>query len=191
MTPLVLGLNGSPRRDGNSDTLLREALRGAQEQGARVTVFDLAFLNISPCKACEECFSNGDCVIRDDMDRVYAALEEADHVIVASPIYFSGMSSYAKLAVDRSQALWARRKVLDRARRPGTGSIVLCAAQPDARFDNAVSELRAFLLGIGIAPGAVLKVPGAEGRSFAAGRPDILERARELGRDAVSTNPGP
>ncbi len=188
---LVVGLNGSPRRNGNSARLLDEALRSAQSAGANVLRFDLAFMNISPCRACEDCFADGECVIRDDMDAVYEALENADAVIVASPIYFSGMSSYAKIAVDRCQALWARRKILKSARRPGAGAIMLVAAQPNAKFDNAVSELRAFLIGIGIAPGEVLKVAGADSSSYSADRPDVLAQASDLGKKLVSSISGP
>lgn len=188
---LVVGLNGSPRRNGNSATLLDQALRAAEASGAQAVRLDLAFMDISPCKACEDCFADGECVIRDDMDRVYQLLEEADAVIVASPIYFSGMSSCAKLAVDRCQALWARRKVLKKERRPGVGAIILTAAQPNAKFDNAVSELRAFLIGIGITPGTVLRVAGADHISYSAERPDILEEARDLGRGLLSSISGP
>jgi len=188
---LVVGLNGSPRRNGNSAALLEHALLAAEGSGATTIRFDLAFMNVSPCKACEDCFSGGECVIRDDMDALYEALEEADAVIMASPIYFSGMSSYAKIAVDRCQALWARRKVLMAGRRPGTGAMMLVAAQPNARFDNAISELRAFLIGIGVTPGEVLKVAGAGRPSFSAEHPEVLARARELGRSALSSISGP
>jgi len=192
MTPFVVGLNGSPRREGNSATLLGEALQGAEAHGARTARFDLAFMNISPCTACDECFSFGECVLEDDMSLLYKALEEADVVIICSPIYFSGISSYTKLAVDRCQALWARRKVLRIPRRPGRGAIVLCAAQPAARFDNAVSELRAFLLGIGITPKEVMRVPGAGTRTYVRESEELRASARALGRAMVNlTNPGP
>jgi len=192
MTPLVVGLNGSPRQDGNSATLLGEALQGAEERGARTARFDLAFLDISPCTACDKCFSFGECVLEDDMRPLYNSLEEADAVIVCSPIYFSGISTYTKIAVDRCQALWARRKVLRVPRRPGRGAIVLCAAQPAARFDNAVSELRAFLLGIGIAPTEVMRVPGAGTRTHVRDDEGLRASARALGRAMVElTGPGP
>lgn len=187
---LVVGLNGSPRR-GNSSTLLDEALAAAKSSGAEVLRLDLASLNISPCRACEDCFKDGECVIRDDMDLLYTALEEADAIIVASPIYFSGMSSYVKLAVDRSQALWARRQVLRTPRKPGVGAIMLTAAQPNAKFDNAVSELRAFLIGIGASPQEVLKVAGADHASYVSEQPGVLERAGELGKGLLTSIVGP
>lgn len=191
MSLLVVGLNGSPRRGGNSDALLSEALSSAERSGARTVRFDLAFMDISPCRACEDCFSDGECVIRDDMDLLYRTLEEADAVIIASPIYFSGMSSYAKIAVDRCQALWARRKMLNTPRKRGVGAIVLTAAQPDARFDNAISELRAFLIGIGIVPVEVLKVAGASGPTYVSQHPEELARVRELVSGLISPISGP
>lgn len=181
---LVVGLNGSPRRPGNSDTLLREVLRGAEEEGARTMRFDLAFMEIAPCKACQDCFAEGRCVLQDGMSPLYEALEAADAVVVASPIYFSGMSAQTKAAVDRCQALWARRQVLKLPRRPGVGAIILSAARHEARFDNALSELRAFLIGIGLRPIGKLTFGGSE-KAGAAERPEVLAEARELGAALV------
>ena len=183
---LLVGLNGSPRRGGNSATLLAEALAGGADSGAETLRFDLAFMDIAPCRACEACFSDGECVIEDGMTDLYQALERADAIIVASPIYFSGMSAQTKAAVDRCQALWARRQVLKLSRPPARGGIILCAAQPRARFDNAASELRAFLFGIGAEPERTLTFPGMEGPSAARERPDLLSQARELGRALTS-----
>ncbi len=182
---MMLGLNGSPRRQGNTETLLREALRGAEAAGANTMQFNLAFLEISPCKACQQCFSDGKCVILDEMFRLYDLLEQADAVIVASPIYFSGVSAQTKIAVDRCQALWARRHVLKRPRKVGVGGIILTAAQTQARFDNALSELRAFLTGIGLRPDKQLTLGGLEGKGAAAERPDALVQAYEMGREMV------
>ncbi|MBN1109493.1 MAG: flavodoxin family protein [Methanomassiliicoccales archaeon] len=188
---LVVGLNGSPRRQGSSDALLRAALRGAEEEGARTARFDLAFMGIAPCRACEGCFEKGECVQDDDMSELYEALEAADAVLVASPIYFSGMSAQTKVAVDRCQALWARRQVLGMPRRPGVGAIMLSAARQDARFDNALSELRAFLIGIGLRPMGELTLGGSD-QVGASERPEVLAEARELGRRLVlALSPGP
>jgi multimeric flavodoxin WrbA len=193
LTLLLLGLNGSPRRQGNTEMLLAEALQGAEEQGANVLQFNLAFMEISPCEACEECFTDGDCIVLDEMCRLYDALEQADAVIVASPIYFSGMSAQTKMAVDRCQALWARRNLLKIPRKPGIGGIILAAAQPQAKFENALSELRAFMIGIGIRPVSALTVPGLDGKGSAKERPEALSSARSLGKELVKTftNAGP
>jgi multimeric flavodoxin WrbA len=108
----VLGLFGSPRRGGNTELLLEEALKGAAGQGARTEGIRLCDYRITPCKECLSCFNDGACVIADDMREIYPRLLEADIVILASPIFFYGITAWAKAMVDRCQALWARKYVL-------------------------------------------------------------------------------
>ncbi len=108
----VLGLYGSPRRGGNTELLLDEALKGVAAQGARAEGIRLCDFRITPCKECLSCFNDGACVIADDMQGIYPRLLEADVVILASPIFFYGITAWAKALVDRCQALWARKYVL-------------------------------------------------------------------------------
>ena len=108
----VLGLYGSPRKGGNTELLLDEALKGAAEQGARAEGIRLCDFRITPCEECLSCFKDGVCVIDDDMKGIYLRLLEADVVILASPIFFYGITAWAKALVDRCQALWARKYVL-------------------------------------------------------------------------------
>ena len=70
----VLGIFGSPRRGGNTDLLLEEALRGAEKEGAKVERLYLSDSTISPCKECHGCDNTGNCVILDDMQRIYPKL---------------------------------------------------------------------------------------------------------------------
>jgi multimeric flavodoxin WrbA len=192
MSMLVLGLNGSPRRLGNSETLLKEALRGTEAEGANVLQFNLAFMEISPCEACEECFRDGECVLLDEMCRLYDVLDQADAMIISSPIYFSGMSSQLKIVVDRCQVIWARRALLKNERKPGIGSIILVGAQPQARFDNALSELRTFLTGIGLRPTYQLTYGGMDRRDAASRDAKALSEAFEMGRKmGRQLTPGP
>jgi len=108
----VLGLFGSPRKGGNTDLLLDEALKGAAAEGAMVEGIHLSDCRIAPCRECLNCFKDGTCVIADEMQGVYPRLLEADIVILASPIFFYGITGWAKAMVDRVQALWARKYVL-------------------------------------------------------------------------------
>ena len=189
---LVVGLNGSPRHPGNTEILLNEALKGTGKD-AKTVRFDIAFMDVAPCQACEDCFKDGECVLTDEMDKLYDLLEMADVIIVASPIYFSGMSAQTKCMVDRCQALWVRRHLLKLNRRPGVGGIILAAAQPQAKFDNALSELRAFLIGIGVRPTGSITVGGLERRGAVSERPEALSQAFSLGQELVRSfnSPGP
>jgi multimeric flavodoxin WrbA len=109
----VLGIYGSPRRGGNTDVLLDEALKGAKEAGAKVESFRVCDFRITPCRGCHDCAKKGICVIKDEMQRIYPRLLEADVVILASPIYFYGVTGWTKALIDRCQALWARKYTLN------------------------------------------------------------------------------
>jgi multimeric flavodoxin WrbA len=108
----VLGLFGSPRKGGNTDLLLGEALKGAAAEGATVEGIHLSDYEITPCRECLCCFKGGVCVIEDEMQQIYPRLLDADIVILASPIFFYGITGWAKAMVDRVQALWARKYAL-------------------------------------------------------------------------------
>jgi len=108
----VLGIAGSPRRGGNTDLLLAEFMRGAASKGVEVKTFVLNDLDIAPCQHCDACLKAGKCRIDDDMQMVYRELEQADLIVLASPIQFTGVTAQMKTMIDRLQALWARKYVL-------------------------------------------------------------------------------
>ena len=108
----VLGILGSPRRGGNSETLLKAFLQGAAAGGAEVEEVLLRDLKISPCLEIYHCFKDGTCPIKDDMRELYGKLLAADVVVLATPVFFYGVSAQAKTMIDRTQALWARRYVM-------------------------------------------------------------------------------
>ncbi|MDE6318199.1 MAG: flavodoxin family protein, partial [Lachnospiraceae bacterium] len=89
----ILILCGSPHREGTSNTLVKEFIKGAEEAGHRTTVYDCARGNIHPCLGCECCGMNGDCVQKDDGNEVLKKLLAADAVVFATPVYYFGMSA--------------------------------------------------------------------------------------------------
>ena len=100
---LVVALSGSPRAGSNTDALVEAALLGAREAGADTLHLAARDLAATPCQACgPDPTAPGEyCIFRDDMDRVYAALERATGILVATPVYFSGVSAQLKLVIDR------------------------------------------------------------------------------------------
>lgn len=108
----VLGIAGSPRRDGNTDHLLQQVIAGASSQGAETKTVTLSELNISPCRHCDGCIKTGKCVVDDDMQWLHIDLREADHIVLASPIFFMGVTAQTKAMIDRCQALWVIKYVL-------------------------------------------------------------------------------
>ena len=109
----ALGLQGSPRKKGNSDILLTRFMGELERLGCQTQVLDITRRHIEPCREISVCETNGYCPIEDDMaTEVYPLLREADIVVAASPIFFYNVSAQLKAVIDRSQALWARKYAL-------------------------------------------------------------------------------
>jgi arsenate reductase len=109
----VLGLMGSPRKQGNTNLLLEAFLEGAQAKGAEILNVDVPSKHITPCQGCRFCEKQGFCRLQDDdMGEMNYLLRRADIVALATPIFFYGPSAQIKALIDRSQALWARRYIM-------------------------------------------------------------------------------
>lgn len=117
----VLGISTSPRQGGNTDLLLREALRGAESAGAQAEYLSLCGLKINPCVECYACARTGECAVRDDFQGVFAKLLEADRLVFATPVFFMGVAAQGKLLIDRCQCLWSRKYILKRPLFPDGG----------------------------------------------------------------------
>jgi multimeric flavodoxin WrbA len=100
----IVGLVGSPRKNGNVDTLIQKALEGAKSNDAQTTILYLNDLKIRGCQACCACKKTGKCAMNDDMTTVYRAIDEADAVIIGSPIYFGRFSAQLAPVMDRLYA---------------------------------------------------------------------------------------
>jgi multimeric flavodoxin WrbA len=98
----VLGIVGSPRREGNTEILVREALLAAGDAGAETEIVLLHGKTIAPCDGCHTCFQTGFCKIKDDMQPIYKQMEEADAIIFGSPVYFQNVTAQAKAVMDRT-----------------------------------------------------------------------------------------
>jgi multimeric flavodoxin WrbA len=101
----VVGFTGSPRKDSNTEIMVKEVLKGAREAGAETKVFNLSRMSITPCKACGYCKGHaGECATDDDMQIIYKEIKEADAFILGSPVYMWQMAAQAKLFTDRLYA---------------------------------------------------------------------------------------
>ena len=182
---MILGIMGSPRIKGNTDLLLDEALKGAQSQGAETEKIKVSKLKISPCQEDYGCLKDGNCTIKDDMTGVYNKLLEADGVIIASPIFFYGITSQAKALIDRCQALWVRKYVL-KQNLPGSGRkgafIAVGATKGKALFDGSKLTVKYFFEAIGAEYADELLVRGVDNKGEIKEHPAALADAFELGR---------
>ncbi len=179
----VLGIMGSPRMKSNTDLLLDEALRGVQAAGVETEKIIVDKRDIAPCREYYGCLKDGNCVIRDDMDSIYPKLVAADGVIIASPIFFYGLSAQLKALIDRTQALWARRYVLKNlpdAVRKGA-YIAVGATRGEHLFTGTILTIRYFFSAFGVEYTDELLVRGVDGRAEIKQHPDTLAQAYALG----------
>jgi multimeric flavodoxin WrbA len=110
----VLVFLGSPRKKGNSEVLTEALLEGVRNEGGMPEIIRLCDLKISPCISCGGCDKTGKCVVEDDMTPLYEKIISTDKIILASPIFFYGITAQAKAFIDRTQALWNRKRLLQR-----------------------------------------------------------------------------
>lgn len=98
---------GSPRKNGNSATLARQAASGFTSAGGSVETFYLNGMNIRPCQGCDHCRRHPEkgCFMKDDMKMIYDSLASADALLVAGPIYMFSVSAQIKLFMDRCYAV--------------------------------------------------------------------------------------
>lgn len=101
----IVVLTGSPRRNGNTNHLAGQFIKGAKEAGHEVYRFDCAQRKVSSCIACNRCGMNGQCIFNDDFEELRPHLVAADMVVFATPMYYFGFSSQFKTVIDRFYAL--------------------------------------------------------------------------------------
>ncbi len=187
----VLGLFGSPRRGGNTDILLEEALKGAEKEGAETERLFLTNFTITPCKECYGCERTGQCVIPDDMDKIYPKLLEADVIILASPIFFYGITAWAKALVDRCQAFWSRKYLL---KDPSLGKegkkrkgffISVGGTKGRKIFDGAILTAKYFFDVLNGEYVGELVFRGIDGKGDILKHPEAIREAFEAGRRLV------
>ncbi|MCX7781821.1 MAG: flavodoxin family protein [Negativicutes bacterium] len=97
----VVALLASPRKQGNTALLMQEVLKETEALGAQTEVFYLNGMDIKGCQSCFACKSQSDCVIKDDGRQVLDALNEADCVVMATPVYMWDMTAQLKTIIDR------------------------------------------------------------------------------------------
>lgn len=97
----ILVLKGNPHKNGSSNLLADEFIKGAKENNHQIEEFDVAHANIKPCLGCDHCGMNGPCIQKDDMASLKEKILESDMLVFVTPLYYFGMSAQLKLVIDR------------------------------------------------------------------------------------------
>lgn len=180
---------GSPRKKGNSATLARQLIAGAEAKRATIEEFYLHDMDIRPCTACDACRKNtsDNCMFYDDdMQFLYPKLRQANVIVIASPIYWFTVSAQTKLFMDRCYALFGPNgeKVLAMKRI----GIILTYEDSDPFTSGAVNAIRTFqdtfnYIGskiVGMVYGRASKVGEIKNNK------DLMEKAYQLGEKLAS-----
>ena len=110
MAKKVLILSGSPRKNGNSNALCKEFLRGVTDSGNVGEIINVSEKNIGYCRACYACKETGVCAINDDMAEILEKMIECDVLVLASPVYFYSIDAQLKALIDRTVVRWTEVK---------------------------------------------------------------------------------
>jgi len=186
----LLGINGSPRKEGNTDILLDNSLEAARDKGWKTEKIILNLLDISPPQEIEyyKVNSEGLSPIQDDMQVIYKKVEECDGIIVASPIFFGSLSAQTKIMIDRFQCVWVSKYLLKKdifTKKKAGGFICTSASSRKDFFQNAKAVVRNLFKVINAKYREELFCPGLEDKGEVRDQPDFLKSAYELGKKII------
>lgn len=188
MTVKVLGLAGSARRGGNTETLLDWCLGAAREAGAVVVRFALCDLDLHGCQGCDACRKDGVCIKKDDMEKLYPHLRNTDSIVIAAPTYFQGMPAVPKMVIDRCQPFWNLKYVLKRPlREPGgterLGAFLSCAGTTFSHsFDGSKTIIRTLWTVLEVKSVGDVLCPGVDAKGDIRQQPSAQVAAEHIGR---------
>lgn len=190
---VVIGILGSPRIEGNSDMLLEEALRGVRELGVDTEKIVLNRMDIRPCQECDGCRNTGVCIVRDDMQAIYPYLIEADGIILASPIFFGGVTAQTKAMIDRAQCLWVAKYVLkiQAVKKPGRPGLFIAVGgmRRENHLQCAGTIVKAFFATIDTGYSEIGYL-GIEGKGDILKHPKALHESHMAGKALASSITG-
>jgi len=191
----VLAFAGSPRRHGNSETLLDWVLAAmAESEDVSVEKHALTDVMVAPCRGCNACEVLNRCVQRDDMDWIHDRIIEADCIVLSAPVYCMGLAAQAKALVDRAQVFRSRKYVLKLPivppERKGKrmGLFVSTAGQRwDYVFDASVPAVKCFFHVIDVRERDIryLMVNGVDHKGEIDQHPTARGDAERMGREIV------
>ncbi len=193
----VIGISASPRRNGNSDLLLRRALAGAESAGAQTEYLRLTDYKIAPCIECNSCYKTGTCVVKDDYHIISAKMLDADRFIFATPIFFMTVCAQAKILIDRCQCLWAHKYVLKKplintAGRDRRAMVIAVGGSKSKKmFDCIRLTMKYFFDVLDINYAANLFVNKVEDPGQIKEHPSAMEQAFTLGQKLVAPDSPP
>jgi multimeric flavodoxin WrbA len=185
----IVAIYGSPRRRGNTATLLRQAVAGARDAGAQVEEIVLRDLKLSACLELYHCERDGECCIHDDFQRVRHLVLSSAGLMLASPIFYYTVSAHTKILMDRFHSLWVRknrvgpdRDLTSNTRRKGL-FISAGATHGKRLFDGTLLSMRYFFDTLDMDLWRSLLYRGLDHEGEVQDHPYYLAEAYQAGRE--------
>lgn len=184
---------GSPRREGNTARLTRQAVKGVVDAGGEVVEFVLRDLKLSPCLEIYGCKKNGQCVIQDDFQHICLQLFGCQAFILSSPIFFYTVSAHTKIFMDRFQSQWVKKYWINKTPLHGSenakpGLFISAGASHGKRlFDGALLTVRYFFDTLDTSLWRSLLYRGLEFSDDVLKHPEYLNEAYQSGKDLVDS----
>ncbi len=187
----IIAFLGSPRKDGNTDLLLKETIKGIGILRLEVKTFNLNEMNIKPCQNCGGCDQTGECIIEDDMTGIYNDIRAADRIILASPIFFFSLSAQTKTMIDRCQSFWCEKYLLKKPVLEGKygrkGLLLLVGGmKKEVGVKCGDATAKAFFRTVNVSEHKVLSFLGVDAKGAILKHPTALKDAFEAGKELVS-----
>jgi len=179
----ILGIVGSPRREGNTAVLVRKVLEGAQTKKVKTRLIYLNDLKIAPCQSCYFCLEKGGrwCRQKDDMQIIYKALAKTKILVWGSPIYMNYVTAQAKLFIDRLFPYVHNEHLRPKGLKKGV-LVFTWGWQKEDGYDKIISEVKDIITVLDLEVVKVIKATGLRYRKTEVlQRPDILSEAFQTG----------
>ncbi len=185
----VIALAGSPRKGGNTDTLLDAFIAGAKQAGAQVELFQVRELNISPCIHCGSCDKAGICIFKDDHPQLAKIIQSSDIFVFSSPVFFCGYPAISKAFIDRFQAYWVRRYELGTLTQPGPKGFLLSVGGSRGLkiFDGLTMTFKYLMHSLNGKVDQRLVYPEVDALGEIEKHPTALEEAQKAGYSKIAT----
>jgi len=177
----VLGIVGSPRGGGNTETLVDEVLAGAQEAGAKTERITLSALRVEPCRACDACRGMGKCVIDDDMRELITRMESSEVWVLGTPVYWWGPTAQFKAFLDRWYAFDGKREFFHRR-----VVFVVPSGGGETYADHTAGMLEEIAGYLGMDHRDTILAGGSGRPGSVRNRDELMARARAAGHHAAS-----
>lgn len=187
----IVAVYGSPRRTGNTSTLLKRAVDGARNAGAQVDEIVLRDCKMSPCLEIYGCKKDGECAIKDDFQAVRDRILAGKGLMIASPIFFYTVSAHVKILMDRCQSLWVKKYWIDKVPYgmwdPARKGLVISAGATRGKklFDGMLLTMKYFFDTLDMELWDSLLYRQLDFEGDVEKHPQYLEQAYQRGREFV------